>query len=1123
MYDAGPLDGAVSLERMILVLGASPDQEYRARTFLDSQQTKGSPDYHHWITPEEFGQKFGPSEQDIQQVTAWLQQQGFTVTAVAKSGRWIEFSGRSSQVEAAFQTQMRHYRVDGELHTANATDISIPAALSPIVRGVVSLHDFYSKPTLRRSSQRAAARLVGGTPLIDLGDGKYALTPGDIATIYNLNPLYNGVPPSPKTVPLDGSGQTIAIVADSMINTIATTGVDDVANFRQIFGLPSSSPTFIFNGPAPTTHYGEDEATLDAEWSGAVAPKATIELVMSAGTLTTDPVDLTSIFIVDNNLAPIMNLSFDACEQALGPAGNAFWNELWEQAAAQGISVFVSSGDNGAADCEPQLDSSSALAVNGLSSTPFNTSAGGTEFDETVNGGTGTTFWSSGTSLATAIGYIPEMVWNDCVTTCDNAAGGGISSIYPVPSWQTLPILGLTGAHFPNRALPDVSLAAAEGHDPYVFCFSSRPDLGQLDCQVSGGVVSFNSLAGGTSFSSPELAGVMALIDQAAGGRQGLANFEFYSLAASESANYPTCNSSNQTNPATRPGPQCVFNDVTIENNGVPGDDTLTFVPPGDTAGQLGYNAVPGYDPASGLGSINAATLVNAWTSAEAGFNGSSTTLSASFNGTPLPSNSVNIVHGQPVSVTVSVGTLSASKSQTPSTEISLLAQGGNLSSNVGIEFAPITGSGGTASTGVLSVKSLPGGTNYNLYAYFPGDGVFAGSASNTISLSVAPENTTTTLQSGILNGGLGGNLTPGSSLDYGDPLKLLDFTANIAGVSQVLPSTGTVTFTDNGNFLAAVALGPEPSGIAQYFDCITTESCLTLGQHIITATYGGDGVLPPSYNGSASNSVTVTVTKGNPLLVPVRAPLSAIAGQQVSLNTFLAYNLGANSPTGTIQFLDGTTPLGSPVPLGEATNTEIEVTFSADGTHSITAQYSGDSSYNSATSQPTTLLITAPFSLTATAATQTIQQGQTATYNLTLTASNFTGTVSLSCASPNAPAGVQCSLPSSESFTPSMTSVPFTMTVVTTAMAQSRVSPFLRGALPLSYAVLIAALFCEKRERARRVLLLLAMAVVAVVGMSACGSSNPAPPPPANATFTITATSGSQSTNISLNLVINP
>lgn len=1122
IYDAGPLDGETYLQRMILVLGATPDKEYQARTFVDSQQTKGSPNYHRWLTPEEFGNMFGPSEQDIQQVAAWLQQQGFTVDAVARSRRWIEFSGTSAQVESAFQTQMRHYLVDGEMHTANATDISIPTELSPIIKGVVSLHDFYSKPAMVPSNMKATAKLVGGKPQMAIGNGQYALSPPDFATIYDLNPLYNGVAPSPKTTPIDGSGQTIAIVAETMINTMATTGIDDVANFRQIFGLPSNPPNIILTEPGINLNYVGSEATLDVEWAGAVAPKATIDLVVSAGTSTTDPVDLSAIYIVDNNLAPIMNLSFSACEQDLGTAGNAFLNSLFEQAAAQGISVFVASGDWGAAGCEPDniFTENTSLAVNGVSSTPFNTSVGGTEFDETVNGGTDATYWNATTGLAT--GYIPEMVWNDCITNCAYAAGGGISTIYPVPSWQTLPILGLTGAKFPFRVLPDLSLASAGEHDPYVYCMTSHSF--EPDCQVSGGVVSFYSFGGGTSFASPEMAGVMALIDQAANGRQGLANNELYALAAAESASYPACNSSNQTNPATRPGPQCIFNDVTTGDNGVPGNDTLSFVPPGDVAGQLGYNAVPGYDPATGLGSIDAAKLVNAWANAASGFNGSSTTLSASFNGTPLSSNPVSIVHGQPVSVTVSVAALNAEKSQTPTTEVSLLAKGGNLPSTLGVGSAPITGSGGTATTGALSVKNLPAGTNYSLYAYFPGDGFFAGSTSNSVALSVTAENTTTALQCGILAGGVGGTLTPGSTVDYADPSNLFEFTANVAGVSQLLPTTGAVTFTDNGNPLGTVQLGPVPGGIAQYIDCYTSSGCLSLGQHTITATYSGDTAVPSNYNGSTSSSITVTVTKGNPDLEPVKTPATAIAGTQVSLSTFVWSDSEAIAPTGTVQFLDGTTPLGSPLPLvaGNGGNVSTTATFTTDGTHTLTAQYSGDSNYNSATSTPVSLMISAPFALTATSTSQTVTGGQTATYNLTLTNTGFSGVVNLSCSSSNAPAGVQCSVPASENLTSTTASVPFSVTVATLATTQSYTKPFGSRMLPISYAALILVAFWGKRRNVRRKLL--ALSVLAVFAISACGGSTGSslPPPPVNVAFTVTATSGTQTANIALTLTIN-
>jgi subtilase family serine protease len=263
-YDAGHLDGATALQRMILVLGVSPEQDYRLRTLLDSQQSKGSQDYHHWLTPEEFGQKFGPSPQDIAQVQDWLKQHGFTISSVAKSGRWIEFSGTAAGVEEAFQTPMRQYSLAGEPHVANERDISIPAALAPVVQGVLSLHNFHSKPTIRRSPRNTPVTLKGRQNAATDGSGDHFITPGDLATIYSLTPLYKGTAPSPATTPITGAGETIAIVAGANINTKETTGVDDVGNFRALFGLGPNPPNIILNGPDPGLIAGlSEEATLD--------------------------------------------------------------------------------------------------------------------------------------------------------------------------------------------------------------------------------------------------------------------------------------------------------------------------------------------------------------------------------------------------------------------------------------------------------------------------------------------------------------------------------------------------------------------------------------------------------------------------------------------------------------------------------------------------------------------------------------------------------------------------------------------------------------------------------------------------------------------------------------------
>jgi subtilase family serine protease len=596
------------MDRMILILKSSPEQESQLRTLLDSQQSKGSPHYHRWLTPDEFGQMFGPSAEDIDQVKTWLEGQGFSVGQIPHGRRWMEFSGTASQVESAFQTQMRRYQMDGISHIANASDISIPAALAPVVRGVVSLNDFFrTTPRATRHFQVQTNPL--GVPTVinpeanlNGDNGPYhALAPGDFAIIYNLTPLYSEN--------LDGSGQTIAIVSESDIQ------LSDVQTFREMFSLPPNDPMVTkVNGQDPGQTNAWGEATLDTEWAGAVAPGATLNLVVSDSAGTTPGQDFSAMYIVEYNQAGTMTDSYGSanCEGNMGPR-NEFYNSLWQQASAQGISVFVASGDSGAAGCDPHNSTpnpaSGGLAVGGVASTPFDTAVGGTEFDEGANE---QVFWSMTNALpgfTSVIGYIPEVVWSDncdpTVQTCDNneyyidASEGGISILYPKPLWQ---LLSLTGAVDPKwRDVPDVSLAAGGGeHDGHIICWSGDPSG---PCTVTlnsqGAVTGFHhaGTSGGTSAAAPAFAGIMAIINQKYGGRQGLANYTLYQLAANEV--WSNCNSSNRTNPSV--SSPCIFNDITVGNNDVPG--------------QVGYPAQVGYDLATGLGSVNAANLVNAWNS----------------------------------------------------------------------------------------------------------------------------------------------------------------------------------------------------------------------------------------------------------------------------------------------------------------------------------------------------------------------------------------------------------------------------------------------------------------------------------------------------------------------------
>ncbi len=316
--DLGPLDEGQPFDRMTLALKMSPEQQQALAALLDGQQTKGSANFHRWLTPEEFGRQFGPAPEDLTKIENWLEEQGFRVGKVAKSGMWIEFSGNVGQVNKAFQTRMRRFQVDGETHIANSTDISVPAAIAPLVAGV-PLHNFFARPTTVR------ARAQGSPSITAPWNSANAITPGDFAAIYDLVPLYKAS--------LNGTGQTIAIVAEADVT------LSDVAAFQKIFGLPANPPNLVENGldPGFETFLGlSTEATIDAEWASAVAPGATVDLVVTGPQQTTDPAELSAAYIVDQNLAPIITVSFGNCEQNLGTAQAALWNQVWEQAAAQG-------------------------------------------------------------------------------------------------------------------------------------------------------------------------------------------------------------------------------------------------------------------------------------------------------------------------------------------------------------------------------------------------------------------------------------------------------------------------------------------------------------------------------------------------------------------------------------------------------------------------------------------------------------------------------------------------------------------------------------------------------------------------------------------------------------------
>ncbi|MGA2832685.1 MAG: Ig-like domain repeat protein [Terracidiphilus sp.] len=1093
--DLGAVSDAQQFGRMILVLSRSPEQQQALAAFLDSQQTKGSANYHRWLAPAKFGEQFGPSPDDIAAISGWLRQEGFQVGSIAKSGMWIEFSGSAGQVNAAFHTQMRRYSVNGETHIANATDISIPAALASVVQGV-PLHDFFTRPALVRPTQASPAITASW-------NGAHALTPGDFATIYDLAPLYKSS--------LNGSGQTIAIVAEADIEP------SDLAAFQKIFALPANTPNVIENGPDPgfDTFLGlGEEATIDTEWSAAVAPGATIDLVVTGPQATADPAELSAAYIVDQNMAQIVSVSFGSCESNLGTAQMALWNEVWEQAAAQGMSVFVASGDAGAAGCasagSEYNNVGNVATVNGVGSSPYVTAVGGTEFDETVNGAAGSTFWSvtNAANLGSAIGYIPEMVWDDLNIPFFSAGGGGVSTIYPAPSWQTLPVTGLSVLQtysLPNqpgiapRGVPDVSLSASADHDGYLFCFTTVAST--PDCQLTGGALTqstFQNEAGGTSFSAPAFAAIMAIVNQKArtavaspspnppgDGRQGLANYVLYPLAVSEQ--YSNCNSSNETTPTTSTPTACTFHDITSGSNSVPGYPPVT-----------GYDAAPGYDLASGLGSVDAANLVANWVSAVAGFQGTQVNLA-----TDPAATTINIAHGQSVTFNVSVTKLAADTSvATPTGNIALIAEGGTLPGSTSVFAAPLSASSGAATTGDFAVSGLPGGT-YNLVARFPGDSSFAASDSNAIPVTVTSEQSTTTFAAWGIEASGSKLAYSSTNWSYGWSAQ---FSASVAGVSGQGTPSGLITFLDNGSVLAKVPLENTgnaylnvcpPLGPIEFFPNYPSLPCPAFGSHIYSVTYSGDGSFAASPNPPAATQIsTVQVGKGMPLgginIVPTQTDPNYTLSEPLTFSAIPETSPMAVQPTGTIQFFVGGVAVGSPVLVtGNPAQATVSNVVLSQGDDTITAAYSGDSNY-----LPVTYTALeywgVPVGWNAATTVATVNPGQTATYNLTLSSSTFTGTATLTCVSsmnlfnPTATVpGASCNVsPATVNLTSGGPAAPVTVTITT--MAQSRLTPF--NTTPWAVPPVLAFMFWGVRRRRWRPLLACILAALALSCVTSCG-----------------------------------
>ncbi|MEI9988009.1 MAG: S53 family peptidase [Aliidongia sp.] len=651
--DRGLVADSLTLDHMQLLLKRPAETEAALVQFIDLLHNPGSPYFHRWLTAEEFGADFGPAAGDIQAVRTWLEAHGFTVNGVQTSGMVVDFSGTAGQIREAFRSEIHRLDVGGVPHIANMSDPRIPAALAPVVKGVVSLHDFRPHTNYRPRSEYTFSS--GGSTF-------QALVPADLATIYNLNPLF--------TAGISGQGQTVVVIEDTNVFSTA-----DWTTFRSTFGLSGfTSGSFTQVHPAPPTGPNnctnpgvvagnEGEAELDAEWASASAPSAAIELASCKDTSTTFGGLIALQNLVNAGSPPaIVSISYGECEAENGATANAAFNSVYQQAVTLGVSVFVSAGDEGAASCDAdQTKATHGIGVSGFASTPYNVAVGGTDFSDTFSGtqqhllerdqhrdlrlgeilypgdswndscasvliatteGFSTTYGTSGFCnsttgradfLTTASGSGGP---SGCATGTPSTSGvvSGSCAGYAKPSWQSLVGVPADGV----RDLPDVSLFAANGvwGHYYVYCDSDTHDGGA----VCTGAPSGWSGAGGTSFSSPILAGIQALVNQKTGARQGNPNPVYYALAAAEygSGGSSSCNSSN----GNTVGSSCIFYDVTLGDMDVNCTGTHSCYRPSGTNGVLStstssylkaYGTGTGWDFATGIGTLNAANLVNNW------------------------------------------------------------------------------------------------------------------------------------------------------------------------------------------------------------------------------------------------------------------------------------------------------------------------------------------------------------------------------------------------------------------------------------------------------------------------------------------------------------------------------
>jgi hypothetical protein len=1145
--DRGRVSPDLRMTDLIMVLSRSPEQQAAFEKFVAGQYDPASPDFHQWLSPQEVGQKFGPSETDIATISNWLTGHGLSINDVTSDHMSIRFSGTAAQVESAFHTEIHNLEVKGVAHIGNMSDPQIPAALAPVVVGIKALHNFFPHPlhhlgsqvTLNRGTGKWQRSPAAGATAASASPGAAArntgihtqfgvnvpgsastipyqvedVAPYDFATIYNILPLWSA------STPIDGTGQTIAIAGTSNINPT------DIASFRTFFGLPPNVPTVIIgNGsdpglcgtPAgsPDCGFGDlIENSLDVEWSGAIAKGANIVLVTSAQTSATDdPLYDSESYIVDHLTARIMNVSYGECELGVGTSGNVEYYNLWQTAAAEGIAVFVAAGDSGSASCDDGGDANGVpyvaeygLSVSGLSSTPYNTSVGGTDFNwcpaTTIYDAQVATsnppecnpapYWAASNSSvsagrSSAMGYIPEVPWND---TCSSPLAlayledwAGNSTYFGVTGVKDAETACNFAAYYYDGPSPDDSFnffslvdtvggsGGASGcvvntNDPtsptFGTCTSGATSTGSVT--TPGGIVvgsipltndGWQKPTWQTNANIPNLPadGVRDIPDVSFFASDGVLSSSAYLLCVSEASIDPECTYSTSAEPTA-----FEVGGTSVASPAMAGVMALINQKTGAAQGSPNAElyALAGQQTYSDC----SAEKVAAGTAPKTCF----------FNDIDSGTNAMACDYGYNLGISPNC---TATESLTDSS--------GTYADNVGIQtgYSGVTGYDMATGLGSLNIA--------NVVNAWP-----ATIGSSKAAVTVTPAE----------------NSVPAS--------ETLSVTVTVASspAGGTTP-TGTVTLLSGAYISAAESLTNGSVVIT-----IPADS-LSVGTDTLTASFNGDSIYA-----TAVNMATVTVTSAATLTPTVTVtPASSTVNSDASLNVQVMVSGGGGNPipTGTVAISGGGYNSGTAQNQLDATGSftfTIPPNSLSAGTDTLTVTYSGDGNYVFASNTATVTVTESTFSLAPVVTPSTIAPGASASAAITVSSlDGYAGAVTLTCQQQSGPASAtdapSCfvtSISAGVNLSSSAPSGTVTFSVSTTApvtasLAYPNVYPSQHGkgrgwagAGGGAILALLVFLGIPARRRSWRSMLGALLLMAALGSLTACGgggSSSSTPPP---------------------------